>query len=267
MSTPSNSVANNTNNGVASNTDNSVASSNGTATNSVHTNTTIRFSNSIVDAMKYVQQGTKMPLFAPTLPTFQPNAKAISVEAASSPNDYSVDLYSTAQALPMNDPSLAQLGPNADVATFAGQSYTSATQAMQALQAVRNDFPIDQTKSGVKVDLGSGITGRMYPYKADNVPSGYSVTEWHEGKWTIDVYGMSSDMKNEIKRVVSYLHVNFLPMTTGVMQVNPPAANGPSTSLTWVFGSNMYMSSARDSMTAMELAVSMREYPSYRIIP
>ncbi|KPV43101.1 hypothetical protein AN477_14310 [Alicyclobacillus ferrooxydans] len=227
-----------------------------------------RFAGYTTDIMNYVEKETTMPLFAPTEPTFTPHATAVSAEVFRSASSYSVDLYATAKPLPINDPSLNTRGTGAEIANFDGQAYASPAAAMQALQATAEAFPVDHSQPSTQVDLGEGVTARLYPYKASNVPSNYSVMEWHEGKWTIDVYGTASlDLINQAKQVVNYLHINFLPMTNGILQVNPPGATGPSTSLSWVFGTDMYFCSTRDSLSAMELAVSMREYPSYRIAP
>ena len=95
-----------------------------------------------------------------------------------------------------------------------------------------------------------------------------TVVEWQEGKWTIDVFGFPSlDFEHDYNQVDSFLQSYALPPTDGRILVNPDINNGPVTQIAWVFGNTLYVCESTSTMTALQMAVSMREYDNYQITP
>ncbi|CAM3814787.1 hypothetical protein [Alicyclobacillus pomorum] len=281
--TPLSSSSNDTN---ASNGTNSSAPSNGSnssTTNQTTNNTAptsspktdgLQFANYVAQAMGQVKQATKVPfLFAPTEPTFHPDAQFIGVKEFASNWDYNVRLFSTPTSVPLNDSSLNQLPASSFVGMFGGTYYSSHDQAMNNLNT---EFHV------IKVQNAGTIDGFMKQYTTGKTyntgdPTNYefpqNVIEWREGKWTIDVFGAPSlDFINEAKQVNTFLLSHALPPTDGRILINPNLTGNPVTQIGWVFGNTLYecefpsMTMAQ-ILNALQMAVSMREYDSYRVTP
>ena len=260
VQTPLSSSSNDTN---VSNGTNSSAPSNGSG---------LQFSNYVVQAMGQVKQTTKMPfIFAPTEPTFQPSDPFVGVKEYASDWDYNVSLFSTTTSVPLNDSSLNQLPASSFVGMFGGTYYSSHDQAMNNLNT---EFHV------IKVQNAGTIDGFMKQYTTGKtlvIETNYelpqNVIEWREGKWTIDVFGAPSlDFINEAKQVNTFLLSHALPPTDGRILINPNLTGNPVTQIGWVFGNTLYECES-PSMTmaqilnALQMAVSMREYDSYRVTP
>jgi hypothetical protein len=231
----------------------------------------IHFAPYIVRAMEQARQTTKMSaLFAPTEPIFQPHVPFVGVKEYASDWIYSISLFSTTTAVPINDPSLDKLPNNAGLGMFRGTDYFDHHQAMEDFAS---QFKVDKVGPPAKVDANGVMkqyqTGQQYILNGStNYTSPQNVLEWQEGKWTIDVFGAPSlDFINTAKQVASFLQSHELPPTDGRIIINPDLKGKPITKIGWVFGDTFYVCESSSMMNALDMAVSMREYDNYNVVP
>ncbi len=240
-----------------------LSSSNNTGVTGFSQAGSLQFANSISQAMVKVKQGAKMPfLFAPTEPTFQPNAPFVGVQEYASDWDYSVSLFSMSTPVLLNDPRLGKLPASEQIGMFGGTFYSSHEKAMTDFNS---QFYVKKAQYTGAADgfMKQYLTGASMNYGLQQ-----DVIEWREGKWTIDVFGVPSlDLINMSERVDSFLRSHALPPTAGHIFVNPYPTGGAVTEIGWVFGNTFYVCESPSMMDALKMAVSMREYDSYKVTP
>jgi hypothetical protein len=192
----------------------------------------------------------------------------VGVKAYASDWDYSISLFSTSTAVPLNDASLDQLPASAAIGTFGATYYSSNAKAQSDFNT---EFSVKKIQSAGTVNgfMKQYRTGKEYDMGS---PSNYQlpqdVIEWQEGDWTIDVFGAPSlDLNNTAKQLDDFLKTNALPPTEGHILVDPNLTGNPVTQIGWVFGNTFYVCDASSMMNALQMAVSMREYDSYKVTP
>lgn len=246
------------------------------ASTRLHAPNAIHFALTIRVAMNHIHD-SKVPLMAPTEPTYAPHANSqwpyMGAEVSSSATSYSVDLQWANKELPTDSPKLSQppnTGLGQVVGSFGGTLFSSHSIALNQLYRNKTSMgdiapsyiaPPKNVKEK-PVYLGHGIEGEALQVQDD------PILEWHEGDWTLQVTDMPThDEIPTAKRIVTYLNSHLLPETHGVFGVNL-AGDGEHTSAEWVYGNEVYScSDYHYALQAAEMAVSMRVYPSGKLVP
>ncbi|GMA65168.1 hypothetical protein [Alicyclobacillus fastidiosus] len=236
----------------------------------------MQFAKYIAQAMEQVMSRTKMPaIFAPTQPTFQPQAAFVGVSESASDWNYTVRLYATPTSVPLNDPSIGQLSAASFMGMFSGKYYGSHEAAMKELASA---FYVQKVGPASSIDTGGVMkqysTGQQYNTGGStNYQLPQDVIEWQMGRWKIDVFGAPSiDFINEAKQVDSFIQTHALPPTDGRILINPHATGNPVTQIGWVFGNELFecdcpSPTMTQILDALRMAVSMREYDSDKVTP
>lgn len=181
----------------------------------------------------------------------------MSVEVSASDWSYDVMLYNTPTSLPLNSPELNNLSSDHLIADFGGTEYKSASLATADL-----DKYIGITPSGTYTvaDLGNGIIGHEYEGAYQDL------IQWQRNAWTLQVYGGTTAQNQAVAQsIIQYLHTTFLPVATGRLSVDIGQTTG--TTIGWLFGEVLYTCDGSDTLAAVHMATSMREYPGYQLTP
>lgn len=213
------------------------------------------FNAVVTQAMGYVTKGTTVGLEAPEVISTPHTSQYLAAVATASTNHYHVHLQLTESPLGLNNRN-SENGVNAglahDFGGFGATRYASPSQAWAALDHGLGTAPSGQKPSSVS--LTTGLLGKSWSK---------GMVQWQEGDWTLQVTGGSpaADIQ-EANRMVTYLHSHFLPPTRGIITVDN-AGDGPHAVVGWQEGSVLYrVSDYHSAIGAMEMAVSMRNYPS-----
>lgn len=206
----------------------------------------------IREAMDSVTKAPPVPLLAPTDLALAGSASHVSASVHFDRDYYGVNLYALPRAVSVNSPILNDLYPSI-YANFGGMGFESAYWAQRDVRA-----PLPLTGARRHVWLGNEIGGTLYQAR------GSSVILWHEGRWTIelgDYFTPSPDMALA-RQMVAYLHTHLLPVpdARGVImaRLHP---GGDSNTVEWTRAKVVYwVSSYQSTMTALEMAVSLRPY-------
>ncbi|WP_242968629.1 hypothetical protein [Sulfobacillus sp. hq2] len=213
------------------------------------------FNPVVMQAMNYVKVHTQVALQAPETIAIPATSRYLAASATASPTFYRVNLQLTKTPMGLNNPQ-DDSGVNGGLADvlggFGATEYGSPSGAAATLHQLLYIQP--PSSAPQTVNLGTGLTGTRW---------NSGLVEWHEGDWTLEVVGGSvlGDVQ-KAQEVVLYLHRHLLPETRGVLEVlNAP--DGAHTTVIWQEGSVLYQADDYHSATgAMEMAMSMREYPS-----
>lgn len=108
------------------------------------------------------------------------------------------------------------------------------------------------------VNLGSGLTGITYQGTQNET------ILWHEGDWTLGVYGPDTMLDLEqAKNVVNILNSVYLPPTNGLVWIQDigrsyGGVTGRQVSVSFVEGSDLYSVSSQGIYNALVIASSMK---------
>lgn len=159
-------------------------------------------------------------------------------------NNFRILYYAEDGAVTVNDPQVNGFTP---VASFEKKTYDSAAAAVQAVS------PIEP--SGVKVDLGYGITGYS------DSGAGNTHLGWKEGNWRLTVHAASINGENPVdlaKQAVKYFESAALPAPEQVGQVSLEVSNGvyQQQKVVWQVGSVVYTVTHGENLQVLKMAVS-----------
>ncbi len=189
---------------------------------------------SVTEALQWEQgHTTGLPLEGPAWVPSAPSALSAHASTDSANAAYTVGLWETTTALPVNSPQISTQSPNA--APLAGWTVEAMAGAPNpAMLEAGNSEWIQPTGADQSVALGNGITGTAYSHgiSGQNVDQ-TTLIVWHEGAWTWEVSGptMSAD-QSQAESVVAYLHQAYLPPAPGVGAVEV-TGQGARTELVW----------------------------------
>lgn len=215
------------------------------------------FNPVVNQAMMLFRGKTSLTLAAPaTIPISATESHwYLAATTRRSSDAYHVHLQLTSKPLSVNNPAIMG-NPNQGLANdFGGFGATRYASSSQAAAALAHGLYRPQANSSANsINLGTGILGTTY--------SSPGLIQWQEGEWTIQLVGNPSQDSVLAKQIVQYLHTHLLPETRGVMEVMV-GGDGDHTTIAWQAGSTLYQVSDYHHATgAMEMAMSMRGWPS-----
>lgn len=191
-------------------------------------------------ALQWSAAHTTLPVGGPeSLPPVN-SSGYLAAQATGDSQSYSVTLWNTTKALPLNSPSLTQyLSATPHVASFGMKILPHAMPAQGApnylsmLGNANSNWQPIYGKNGVRVMLPNGAGAFQY-----TSAQGSSLT-WGEGDWTIEVSGGTPAKEmNTAGPILTYLDTHLLPPDPGIVAVRL-TAQGPTTSIDWATGPDL----------------------------
>jgi hypothetical protein len=219
------------------------------------------FNPVVSQALQWSAGRTALPIEGPeTLPSLY-SSGFLAAQATSDSQGYSVDLWNTTQALPLNSPNLTQyLTAAPHVASFGMKvlphpmPQQEAPNYLTILEDNNSNWQAMPT-SGVPVTLPNGATGFQYTnaQRTDLV--------WGEGDWTVEISdGSAAQQLDAAAPVLMYLDTHLLPPDPGIVAVRL-TPQGPTTSIDWAEGpdlawANSQQISPTNQVNTLAMAVS-----------
>lgn len=142
--------------------------------------------------------------------------------------------------------------------SFGATVYYNSSAAMAALPEAA---PIKGMLglNSVPYSLPGGLVAQRWVRSATNGQGSTIALRWHEGDWTIWVFGGSS-LRDTATSITTDLQQYRLPPFPGVLSVDA-APDGQHSNLAWTTGDVVYQVGAtHQAVHAIEMAASMRHY-------